>query len=114
VVQSTVGLIQQLAAMYVVEDMLKDSDNLHDPQAPENKWVMEVMEDFEPDIGTGRKVFRMSDFNLWCTDFRASARNFSLMRKPTTFITRIWTGRPSCSRRCFRNSCSGSRSRSGS
>jgi hypothetical protein len=37
VVQSTVGLIQQLAAMYVVEDMLKDSDNLHDPQAPENK-----------------------------------------------------------------------------
>jgi hypothetical protein len=33
----TVALIQQLAAMYVVEDMLKDSDNLHDPQAPENK-----------------------------------------------------------------------------
>jgi hypothetical protein len=33
----TVALIQQLAAVYVVEDTLKDSDNLHDPQAPENK-----------------------------------------------------------------------------
>jgi hypothetical protein len=33
----TVALIQQLAAVYVVEDMLNDSDNLHDPQASEKK-----------------------------------------------------------------------------
>jgi hypothetical protein len=33
----TVALIERFAAVNVVEDMLKDSDNLHDPQAPENK-----------------------------------------------------------------------------
>jgi hypothetical protein len=33
----TVALIQQLAAVYVVEDMLEGADNLHDPQTTEIK-----------------------------------------------------------------------------
>ena len=35
--KATVALIQQLAAVYVVEDMLEGADNLHGPQTSENK-----------------------------------------------------------------------------
>jgi hypothetical protein len=35
--KDTVALIQRLAAMYVVEDMLDGADNLHSQQAQQNK-----------------------------------------------------------------------------
>jgi hypothetical protein len=40
----TVALIEQLASVYVEEDLLAETDNLHDSQTTENKTVEEVME----------------------------------------------------------------------
>jgi hypothetical protein len=39
----TVALIQQLAAVYVEEDLLAETENLHGSQTTENKYVVEVM-----------------------------------------------------------------------
>lgn len=45
--KATVAGIEQLAAVYVMEDMPAETRNLHGPQAPENKQVEDVMKVME-------------------------------------------------------------------
>ena len=45
--KATVAGIEQLAAVYVMEDMPAETENLHRRQAIENKKLAEVMEVME-------------------------------------------------------------------
>jgi hypothetical protein len=42
--KATVAAIQQLAAVHVIEDMPAETENLHRPQALENRYFEDVME----------------------------------------------------------------------